>query len=80
MTIPSIVYRMIEMNTQQSTDKHIVTTCEFIRHFNDYIRNPEKKNEEQFVKVMKYMTRIVQDKQTLHIIILETLINKLSGI
>ena len=51
---------MIEMNTQQQTDKFIETTSEFVKHFNDYVKNPQKNNEEHVVRLTKYMTRVVK--------------------
>ena len=51
---------MAEMNNQQQTDKYIETTSEFVKHFNYYVKHPQKSNEEQFVRLMKYMTRVVK--------------------
>ena len=53
---------MTEMNNWQQIDKYIETTSEFIKHFNDYGRNRQKNDEEQFVRLMKYMARVVKNK------------------
>ena len=48
------------MKNQQKTDKHIETTS---KHFNVYIKNLQKNNDEQLVRLMKYMTRVVNHKR-----------------
>ena len=57
------VKRMTEMNNQQQTDKYIETTSEFIKHFNVQVKNPQNSKESQFVRRMKYMTRVVKNKK-----------------
>ena len=47
---------MTEMSNQQQTDKHIETTSEFIKQVHDYVENPQKNTEEQFVRLMKCMS------------------------
>ena len=53
---------MTEMNNQQQIGKYIETTSEFVKRFNDYVKNQQKNNEEQYVRLMKYMTRVVKIK------------------
>ena len=52
---------MTQMNTQQQTDKYIEATSEFIKYFNECVKSPQKNIEEQFVRLMKYMTRVVNN-------------------
>ena len=59
---------MTEMNNQQQTEKYIETTSEFVKHFNDYVENPQKNNDEQFVRLMKYMTGVVKNKKPKEVI------------
>ena len=53
---------MTETTNQQQTDKYTEITSEFITQFNGYVENPQKNNEEQFVRLVKYMTRVVKNK------------------
>jgi GTPase SAR1 family protein len=45
--------------------KYVETTPEFIKHFNDYIQSPAKKDEQHFLRIMRSMTRLVREKKPL---------------
>ena len=51
---------MTEMKNQQQTNKYIETASDFVKQFNDSVKNPQQNNEEQFVRLMKYITRVVK--------------------